>query len=265
MSDMHLVRCGTGDPVLFIHGMPTSSQLWSGVMRRLCSTYSCFAVDLPGMGHSPSAPYGPGFLRSLAEQLDELRRAHNIEKWHVVGHDAGSVIAVHYARYFPQRVDRLVLLSPALFPELRPYHLLRALRKPLLGELFAPVLRFAFWKVAMQRAVGGDSDGAAALADFYAPFAGLTGSWQFMRLMRWGRPAELLAEVPNFLSQLSMPTLVVHGRRDPAIPADFALRASALLPNASLHTIDAGHFLPLHEPEAVAARLDRFFAQPAAA
>jgi pimeloyl-ACP methyl ester carboxylesterase len=265
MNGMHLVRCGSGDPVLFIHGMPTSSRLWSGVMRRLCSRYSCFAVDLPGMGRSPRAPYGPGFLRALAEELDALRRAHNIEKWHVVGHDAGAVVAVHYAWYFPDRVDRLALLAPALFPELRPYYLLRALRKPVLGELFAPLLQFAFWKIAMHRAVGCDFDGPAALADFYAPFAGLTGSWQFMRLMRWGRPADLLALVPGFLPQLAMPTLVVHGRRDPAIPADFARRASALLPNARLLTLDAGHFLPLHEPEAVAAGLDCFFAQPAAA
>jgi pimeloyl-ACP methyl ester carboxylesterase len=265
MSAMHVVRCGTGDPILFIHGMPTSSSLWSGVIRRLCSSFSCFAVDLPGMGRTPGAPYGPGYLRSLAEQLDALRREHHVEKWHVVGHDAGSVIAVHYARFFPEQVDRLALLSPALFPELRPYHLLQALRQPVLGELFAPLLQFAFWKIAMQRAVAGDSEGAAALADFYAPFAGLTGCWQFMRLMRWGRPADLLAEVPGFLPHLAMPTLVLHGRRDPAIPEDFARRASALIPHASMVTLDAGHFLPLHQPEAIASRLDRFFARPAAA
>jgi pimeloyl-ACP methyl ester carboxylesterase len=62
VSAMHVVRCGSGDPVLFIHGMPTSSSLWSGVMRRLCTHFSCFAVDLPGMGQTPSAPYGPGYL-----------------------------------------------------------------------------------------------------------------------------------------------------------------------------------------------------------
>jgi pimeloyl-ACP methyl ester carboxylesterase len=244
--------------------MPTSSSLWNGVMRRLCSRFSCFAVDLPGMGQTPSAPYGPDYLRSLADQLDELRQEHGVEKWHVVGHDAGSVVAVHYARYYGEHVDHLALLSPSLFPELRPYHLLRALRQPLLGELCAPLVQFAFWKIAMQRALASetaaDPDAASALQSFYAPFTGLFGSWQFMRLLRWGAPADLLADVPHFLPRLAMPALVIHGRRDPAIPESFARRASTLLPNARLLTLDSGHFLPLNQPAAVANSLASFFA-----
>lgn len=265
MSVMHVSRCGSGDPVLFIHGMPTSSRLWGGVMRRLCSRFSCFAVDLPGMGQTPRVSYGPGYFRALADQLDELRKEHGIARWHVVGHDAGSVVAVHYALYYPQHVDRLALLSPAIFPELRPYHLLRTLRQPVLGELCAPLVQFAFWKIAMQRAVAtddaaADPDTASAVDAFYAPFAGLFGSWQFMRLLRWGRPADLLADVPQFLPRLTMPALVIHGRRDPAIPESFARRASTLMPNARLLTLDSGHFLPLNQPEAVSNSLAGFFA-----
>ncbi|MFP5229073.1 MAG: alpha/beta fold hydrolase [Acidobacteriota bacterium] len=265
MSAMHVVRCGSGDPVLFIHGMPTSSRLWSGVMRRLCSSFSCYAVDLPGMGQTPRAPYGPGYLRALADQLDAVRCEHGIAKWHVVGHDAGSAVAVHYACQYAEHVERLALLSPSIFPDLRPYHLLRALRQPLLGELCAPFVQFAFWKIAMQRALAPDDavdnlDSAEALESFYAPFAGLTGSWQFMRLLRWGKPADLLADVPAFLPRLTMPALVIHGRRDPAVPESFAHRASALLPNASLLTLDSGHFLPLNQPQAVANSLAGFFA-----
>lgn len=265
MSAMHLVRCGTGDPVLFIHGMPTSSQLWSGVTRRLRSRFSCFAVDLPGMGQTPRAAYGPGYLRTLADQLDALRREHSIARWHVVGHDAGSAVAVHYACHYTEHVNRLALLSPSIFPDLRPYHLLRPLRQPVLGELFAPLVRFAFWKVAMRRAIVADEgpsdpESAEALESFYAPFAGLAGSWHFMRLLRWGKPADLLADVPAFLPRLTMPALVIHGRRDPAIPESFAHRASKLLPNASLLTLDSGHFLPLNQPSAIASNLAGFFA-----
>ncbi len=265
MSAMHVVRCGSGEPVLFIHGMPTSSRLWGGVTRRLCSHYSCFAVDLPGMGQTPGVPYRPGYLRALADQLDALRQQNGIERWHVVGHDAGSAVAVHYARYYPERVTRLALLAPALFPELRPYYLLRALRQPLIGELCAPLVQFAFWKIAMQRALapddaGDESDSSEAPQSFYAPFAGLTGSWQFMRLLRWGKPADLLADVPQFLRRLTMPALVIHGRRDPAIPEAFARRASSLLPNARLLTLDGGHFLPLNQPDLVASSLAGLFA-----
>ena len=256
---MHLVCCGSGDPILFIHGMPTNNRLWSGIIERLCGRYTCFAVDLPGLGKSPRIPYGPGYLRALAEQIEELRVKHNIAKWHVVGHDAGSAVAVHYARYFQQHVDCMALLSPALFPELKPYHLIESLRKPILGEVLAPLVQAVFWKIAMRRALEDEEDGDEIVEDFHAPFSGFAGPWQFMSAMRWGRPEELLAEVPAFLPLLLMPTLIFHGSRDAAIPETFARRASSLIPNSSMVTLDSGHFIPLHQPALVASSLARFF------
>jgi pimeloyl-ACP methyl ester carboxylesterase len=256
---MYVVCCGTGDPVLFIHGMPTSSQLWNKVIARLCSRYRCFAVDLPGMGASPKKAYASGFLKTIAEEIDAIRRQNGIEKWHVVGHDAGSVVAVHYARFFPQQVACMALLAPALFPELRPFYLLEILRKPIIGELLAPVVGFAFWHIAMRRAVPQDDTGCQALGAFYQPFTGIGGPWRFMKLMRWGSPASVLAEVPKFLPSLPMQTLVFHGRDDAAIPEEFSCRAAALLPNARVMTVDSGHFIPLDRPEPVAAGLLNLF------
>jgi pimeloyl-ACP methyl ester carboxylesterase len=258
---MHLVRCGSGDPVLFIHGMPTSSRLWSGIIARLCGNFTCFAVDLPGMGQSPREAYDANFLRHLAEEIDKIRIANNIEKWHVVGHDAGSVVAVHYAHYFPRHVACMALLSPALFPELRPFYLLEALRKPFVGELLAPFVGLIFWKIAMQRALANTEKGAEILVDFHKPFAGFSGAWKFMRVLRWGKPASVLAEVPGYLPDLQMPTLIFHGSRDIAIPEEFARRAASLMPNASMVTLDSSHFIPLHQPEPVATRLSAFFGE----
>jgi pimeloyl-ACP methyl ester carboxylesterase len=256
---MHVVTCGSGDPVLFIHGMPTSSSLWSGVIQRLCGSYKCFAVDLPGMGETPSQPYEPDFLRRLAEQIDQVRKEHQIEKWHVVGHDAGSLVAVHYAQFFSQHVGCLALLSPALFPELKPFFLLEALRKPILGELLAPLIGLVFWRIAMRRALGSSVRTNRVVEDFHKPFSGVAGPWEFMRVLRWGKPAAVLAEVPRFLPSLLMPTLVFHGSHDPAIPEAFARRASQLIPNASMVTLESGHFIPLNQPEPVATRLAGFF------
>ncbi len=256
---MHLTRCGSGEPVLFIHGMPTNNRLWSRIVERLCDRYTCFAIDLPGLGKTPAMRYGPGYLRQLAEQIEALRIKNNIEKWHIVGHDAGSAVAVHYAHYFQPRVDCMALLSPALFPELKPYYLIEPLRTPFLGEMLAPVIQALFWKIAMRRALSDDEGMDEILEHFREPFTGFSGPWQFMSLMRWGKPSQLLADVPAFLPRLLMPTLIFHGSRDAAIPEAFARRASALIPNSSMVTLDAGHFLPLHEPESVAAQLAHFF------
>lgn len=256
---MHLARCGSGDPILFIHGMPTNGRLWKGVIERLCKHYTCFAVDLPGMGHTPRVTYDANYLRHIAEELDQIRLANGIDKWHVVGHDAGSVIAVHYARYFPEHVACMALMSPSLFPELKPFFLLEALRKPILGEVLAPVIGPIFWRIAMQRALANAEQGHELAGDFHLPFAGFAGPWAFMRILRWGNPAQVLAEVPEFLPMLQMPTLIFHGSHDEAIPEEFARRASQLLPHASMITLESGHFIPLHQPETVAKQLAGFF------
>ena len=158
----------------------------------------------------------------------------------------------------------MALLSPALFPELKPFYPLEALRTPILGELLAPLIGPVFWKIAMHRALGETLDGDSAVGEFHRPFSGLTGCWAFMRVLRWGKPATVLAEVPQFLPKLMMPTLIFHGAQDVAIPEAFARRASALMPNASMVTLQSGHFIPLHQPEPVAAGLAGFFARHAA-
>ncbi|MGC2163145.1 MAG: alpha/beta hydrolase [Silvibacterium sp.] len=256
---MHVTCCGSGDPVLFIHGMPTNNRLWGGTIEHLRDRYTCFAIDLPGLGKTPRIQYGPGYMLQLAEQIEALRIEHNITKWHIVGHDAGSAVAVHYAHYFQQQVNCMALLSPALFPELKPYYLIEPLRKPILGEVLAPVIQAIFWKVAMRHALSDEEYGDEIVKDFHSPFSGFAGPWQFMSLMRWGKPAQLLAGVPDFLPHLLMPTLIFHGSRDAAIPEAFAHRASSLIPNASMVTLNTGHFIPLHEPKLVAASLDKFF------
>jgi pimeloyl-ACP methyl ester carboxylesterase len=256
---MHLVCCGSGDPILFLHGMPTSGRLWNGIIQRLCGRFRCFAVDLPGLGQSPRLPYDAGYMQRVAEQIDQIRIDNKIDKWHVVGHDAGSVVAVHYAHYFPQHVACMALLSPALFPELKPFYVLEALRKPILGEVLAPLILAVFWKIAMQRALDSTEESKQVIRDFYRPFSGFRGPWEFMRVLRWGKPSLVLAEVPGFLPTLQMPTLIFHGSRDVAIPAAFARRASELMPNASLVTLESGHFIPLNHPGPVASGLEGFF------
>jgi pimeloyl-ACP methyl ester carboxylesterase len=256
---VHCTHQGNGDAIVFIHGMPTNSKLWNGIIRELSSQHRCFAVDLPGMGKTPFIPYSRDYLDRLAKQIESLRVQHGVTKWHVVGHDAGAAIAVQYASCFSRNVACLALLSPAIFPELKPFFLLNALRKPVIGEVLAPLLNFLFWQVAMRRAIAVKSNGPL-LHDFYQPFSGLAGAWQLMRLVRWGRPEDMLGGIPALLPGLSMPTLLFHGMRD-VLPAAFAERAALLISHSRVVKLDAGHFIPLDRPNEVADSLRSFFAE----
>ena len=258
---MHHVCRGSGDAVLFIHGIPTNSQLWGGVIDRMCGRHTCFAVDLPGLGNTPQEPYRPGFLHHLAQRIELLRIQNNIQKWHVVGHDGGSAVAVHYVHAFPQHVSRLALLSPAIFPNLKPYYLLECLRKPVIGEVLAPVIAPIFWNVAMRRASVNQEGTLNPLSGVCHTFSGVQGSWRFMRVLRWGKPSEVLAQVPGILPGIEVPTIIFRGLRDSAIPLSFALRAQSLIPGSELVDVDCGHFIPLNRPGFTAERLCEFFQQ----
>jgi|ERR1700678_99247 pimeloyl-ACP methyl ester carboxylesterase len=258
---MYLLSRGSGFPVLFIHGIPTSSHLWSAVVDKLLGRFTCLALDLPGLGRSPKDRSGVNQLEALADRIERIREEHNIEKWHVVGHDAGSAVAVHYAYRFQGRVDHLALLSPAVFPELKPFHLFRILRTPVIGELLAPVVNSIFWNIAMRYALEQRrAELSRVVDDFHAPFTGPWGAWRLMSVLRFGDPADILASIPDMLPQLLIPTLIFQGSRDKAIPHGFAERASMLIPRSKVVTVDSGHFIPLNNPEVVAAELLSFFA-----
>jgi len=254
---VHFKLQGDGDAILFIHGIPTNHRLWDEVIRKLSCNHRCFAVDLPGMGSTPFAPYSSDYLDRMATQIEELRIQNGVTKWHVVGHDAGSAIAVHYASRFGCSVACLVLLSPAIFPDLKPFYLLSPLRKPLLGEVLAPLVHFIFWQIAMRRAIDTKTN-RVLLRAFRKPFSGIAGAWRFMRLVRWGRPEDILGGIPAKLAELLVPTLVFHGTRD-VLPASFAERAALLIPNSTFVTLDAGHFVPLERPNEVVSRVRIFF------
>jgi pimeloyl-ACP methyl ester carboxylesterase len=243
--------------------MPTSGRLWNRIIERMSGHFTCIAVDLRGLGRSPRSPQGFHELDALAASIEALRIKRNIAKWHIVGHDAGCAITVHYAHHFQERMGRLALLTPSIFPDLKPFYLFEILRKPLLGELMAPAINLLFWNLVMHRALKGDSDGKhdrdEIVGDFHAPFSGLRGAWRLMSLLRWGNPAEVLASIPAFLPELLAPTLIFHGTRDSAVPPSFAARAAGLIPDSELILLDSGHFLPMSEPVSIATELLRFF------
>jgi pimeloyl-ACP methyl ester carboxylesterase len=254
---MHCNRRGKGDAVLFIHGMPTNGRIWDDVVRDLACHFRCFIVDLPGMGGTPFLSYRDSYFERVAAQIEDLRIRYRVQRWHIVAHDGGCAMAVHYAHLFPKRVGCLGLLSPAIFPDLQPFFLLEILRKPILGEILAPLVHALFWHVAMRRAIPADRNKPQRVS-FSENFSGMAGPWRLMRLVRWGKPGIMLRDFPCILRTLNCPTLVLHGSRD-VLPESFARRAADLIKNARLITLDSGHFIPLDQANRVARNLLAYF------
>lgn len=250
---------GSGPALLLLHGIPVARGLWRRVIERLADRFTCIAPDLPGLGESPPLPGGSD-PDDVAAALDRLRAHLGVERWSLAGHDAGATIAVHYAAAYPGRVPRLALLSPPIYPEFRPPWFFRLLRSPGFGDLAAPAMTRLLFGPGMRGTLAGGGEGLEReLESFAAPFRGWRGSRRLLRLLRWGDPEAVLGRTAALLPRLGVPTLILQGRRDGAIPAAFAERAAREIPDARAVFYDSGHFLPLDLPDEIAGQLSRHF------
>ncbi|HEV8641818.1 MAG TPA: haloalkane dehalogenase [Methylomirabilota bacterium] len=116
-SEMAYVDVGAGDPVVFLHGNPTSSYLWRNVIPHVESVARCLAPDLVGMGESGPAPGGSYRFVDHARYLDAWFDALNLrDRVTVVGHDWGSALGFHWARRHPDRVRGIAYMEAIVRP-----------------------------------------------------------------------------------------------------------------------------------------------------
>ncbi len=105
---MAYVELGSGDPIVFLHGNPTSSYLWRNIMPRLADQGRCIALDLIGMGDSEKLdPAGPGSYRFSDHQryFEAALLALGVnDRVTLVGHDWGSALSFDWARRHPDKV-----------------------------------------------------------------------------------------------------------------------------------------------------------------
>src|SRR6059036_1303429 len=101
---------GSGPPVVLIHGMINSSRHWEAVALRLAAAHTVIAPDLIGHGDS-ATPRGDYSIGAHAAVIRDVLAAIGIDRASVVGHSLGGGVAMQFFYQFPQRTERLVLVS----------------------------------------------------------------------------------------------------------------------------------------------------------
>ncbi len=114
---MAYVDAGSGHPIVFLHGNPTSSYLWRNIIPHVESLGRCLAPDLVGMGHSGSAPGGSYRFADHSTFLDQwFEEMHLTSNVTLVLHDWGSALGFHWAKRNPERVKGLVYMEAIVRP-----------------------------------------------------------------------------------------------------------------------------------------------------
>lgn len=264
-------RIASSDPsrpvVVLVHGVAGSSRTWEEVMPALARDHTVIAPDLLGHGES-AKPRGDYSLGAYASGIRDLLAVLGHDRATIVGHSLGGGIAMVFAYQFPERTERLVLVSSGgLGKEVSIA--LRAASLPG-AELVLPIL-FAPPLVRAAGAVGGllgrmglqlGTD-AEEVAGSLATFADLHSRTAFVHTVR--AVIDPLGQRVSARDRLylahGMPTLIVWGDNDRVIPVEHGRAAAALIEDSRLEVFGgAGHFPHRDEPVRFVELLREFLA-----
>ncbi|MEU0543167.1 alpha/beta fold hydrolase [Nocardia sp. NPDC005978] len=208
---------------VLLHGLPLDSDSWDGVTKALAAR--TLSADLPGFGRSAPRP------GSLGDWLGELMAPVRTRPV-LVGHSLGAAAAVDYAERHPDRVSRVVLISPFFLQKRAPW----TLRNPLTARVLK---RLPASKLAAQLDISNGSATASAHAALRRPGA---AARVVSALSAVSAPA-YRTDMATRLSRLRVPVLIIHGAQEP-------LLVSTMHPVVAVP--GAGHNPHITHPELIA-------------
>ncbi len=261
--DLWLVDSGDGPAVLFIHGLLGSHRNWLHLIDKLDDRHRLLAPDLFGHGSS-AKPMGDYSLGSHAATLRDLLDRLGVDRVTLVGHSLGGGVAMQFCYLFPERVDRLVLVSSGGLGR-SVSRLLRAAALPG-AELVLPMIASAW---VQER---GKSLGRTLAKVGWRASSDVAEAWQgFVSLADAESRRAFLATTRSVIDPggqtvtahdhlpVDIPTLIVWGTRDKMIPPWHAATAQRVFPDSQLELFEgAGHFPHLDDPERFADLLNGF-------
>jgi haloalkane dehalogenase len=261
--EMAYVDTGKGDPIVFLHGNPTSSYLWRNIIPHLAPHARCLAPDLAGMGDSGKAPDGAYRLADHVRYLDAWFSALDLasQKVTLVVHDWGSSLGFHWARRNPAAIKGIAYMEAIVRPlswsefsdQARP--LFQALRSPAGDDLVLQrnifVERILPGSV-MRKLTGAEMD--AYRRPFFTPGESRRPTLTWPRQIPLdGEPADVVAIVDDYAAWLShseVPKLFINAEPG-AILIGAQREFCRRWPNQREVTVKGSHFIQEDSPHEI--------------
>jgi haloalkane dehalogenase len=269
-TNMAYVDVGTGDPIVFLHGVPTPSYLWRNIIPYVIPFGRCLAPDLVGMGYSAPAPDG-GYRfvdhqRYLDAWFDAVAINRNVT---LVVHDWGSALGFAWAQRHPDCVRAIAYMEGIVrpfqswdeWPQLTKAFF-QAQRSPAGEDIILQKNLFIEYLLPLRNI-------PAETIAVYRRYWSIPGPLR-QPMLTWtrelpiaGEPADVVGIVDSYarwLSRSPIPKLFID-----AEPAGFLIGTQREFcrawPNQEIVTVSAAHFVQEEAPEAVGEATARFVAK----
>jgi len=248
-------HAGEGPPLVLLHGITGNSAQWESVMPVLARSHTVIAPDLLGHGES-AKPRGDYSLGAYASGVRDLLALLGHDRATVVGHSLGGGVAMVFAYQFPERVERMALVSSGgLGREVNL--LLRSATLPgasvVLPLLCAEPVRNVVGAVAgVFRRVGlKPASDLAEIAKSFASLSDLETRQAFIHTARGiiDMGGQRVSAHDRLYLAGGVPTLIVWGEHDRMIPAAHGRHTADMIPHCRLEIFPgAGHFPFIDDP-----------------
>jgi poly(3-hydroxyalkanoate) depolymerase len=234
-------------PLLLFNGIGASLELAATFMRSMTGKVVIF--DVPGIGGSPGFEL-PYRLSTIARLGADLMKILGHDSMDVAGVSWGGAVAQQFARQYPHRCRKLVLIATA------PGSIMVPARLSVLLKLVSPrryIDRSYMAAIAAEIYGGAFRDNPALVASYASATSKINGLGYLYQLLA----AAGWSSLP-WLHSLRQPTLVVSGSDDPIVRPINGWILSALIPNSTYEVLDDGHLFIVSQPDAVAQKVESF-------
>lgn len=262
---------GSGEPLLFIHGVVVNGDLWGKVVPPLSKDFRCIVPDLPLGAHEvPAAPDAdlsvPGQVKLIIAFMDAL----GLEQATLIGNDTGGALCQILAANHPERVSRMILTSCDMYERFPP---------PIFKPVFAAgLMPGALWLIAQslrpkfaQRSplalgwVTKRHPDKATVDSWLLPLRNSGAIRRDLRKVIRGGGVEHLLEAAEKLKDFDKPILLAWAKEDKLFPLEYPRRFAREVPNATMIEIDDSYtFIAQDQPEALVDAIASFVRRPAA-
>lgn len=261
-TGLHYEVCGSGDPILAIHGLGASNYTWRNLTDHLPG-HKLILIDLKGHGES-AKPHDTNYsIPDQAELVLQFIRENDLRNLTLMGNSYGGavslMVAIRLCKEEPERLSKLILICSGGYNQDLPWHL-KLMRAPILGSLalhLVPatvntltVLRYSYYN---KRLITWKQCKAYA-----RPICSPGGRHALIQVAKQAVPDNFEELIAQYKS-ITVPTLLIWGRHDRVIPLSIGERLNRDIPNSRLVVLDnTGHVPQEENPEETIAAIQNF-------